>query len=287
MPSPLGRSGVTLTHTASKSPLSGQALAYGALVLTFWSLLMGGAGLLMARRWAGAFDSPLTIAALAATGFLLALVAHAARAALPGEWFARQHGWPQIVADLTGLSVAILGAMAVSLPKSPPLGLVLLWSPLLFEGIAALRELTSRRPPVAKTWLRAILSRAVPLQTSVRSAGVVRQSQVVRQASGSKVHELQTLVRWEAGDVDSLRGRVLVRLSAGRRTASAHVAFCPPFAETPAMRIKARSLAGMDVSVGQVLPHGARFDVKLSTSSARPLAVPIEFRASGPAVEST
>ncbi len=285
MSSQLRKSGSSLTHTASSTSWSGPTLIHGMLALTVWSSLLAGAALLVVRRLAEAFDSPLSIAGLAITGFLLALFAHTARVILPDEfWRTRRRGSRQVAAQAAGLCVAALGAIAVSLPTSSPLGLMLLWTPLLFEGIATFRALTRRGSGTTKLTQAKMLARISRTSLLRRETRVARH-QPARGATRSNVQELQSLVRIDSAGGDAWRGRVLVRLARGRRAASAHVAFCPPFAETPTIRIKARPRAGMEVAVGQVLPHGVRFDVKLSANAARTLAVPIEFHASGQGIE--
>lgn len=287
MPSSLRRSGYNLTPTASSSMMSGPAVTNAALVLTAWSLLVGGSALLVSRRLAGAFDSPLSIAALAVVGFLLALLAHAARTTLPAEWLARQHvGWRALLSSV-GVSLAAFGAMGVSLPGTSPLGLACLWCPLLCEGCVVLRDAYSHVAAPTRASLVVLLANALADRPRARATITTPRGRSHHRAPRPRSEPTQSIVRWMSGNRDSLRGRVLVRLALGRRTASAHVAFCPPFAETPLVQIKASARSGLDVSVGQVLPHGARFDVKLGTSSASKLTVPIEFSASGPPLEST
>ena len=287
MPSSLRRSGLALTPTALTATMSGRALTYGALVLTAWGLLVGGSALLVSRRLAGAFDSPLSMAALAVVGFPLALLAHAARTTLPAEWLARQHvGWRALLSSV-GVSLAAFGAMGVSLPGTSPLGLACLWCPLLCEGCVVLRDAYSHVAAPTRASLVVLLANALAEPSHVRGTLTKPRKPSHYRAARSKPEPTQSIVRWMSGNRDSLRGRVLVRLAMGRRAASAHVAFCPPFAETPLVQIKASARSGLDVSVGQVLPHGARFDVKLGTSSASELSVPIEFSANGPPLEST
>lgn len=287
MPPPLRRSGFLLTPTVSSSMMSGPAVTNAALVLISWSLLIGGSTLLVARRLAGAFDSSLAVAALAVVGLLLALLAHAARVSIPAEWLVRQPlGWRALLSSV-GVSLAAFGAMGVSLPGTSPLGLVWLWCPLLFEGASVLRDAYSHVAAPTRAPLVTLMANALADRPRGRAASTTRPRSSQSRDSRPKTEPTQSLVRWMAGDSDSLRGRVLVRLAVGRRTASAHVAFCPPFAETPTVRIKPGTRAGLDVSVGQVLPHGARFDVKLGASSTKEMSVPIEFNASGPAIEST
>lgn len=78
---------------------------------------------------------------------------------------------------------------------------------------------------------------------------------------------------------DVLAGTLTTRLSAGQVTAHVHVAFCPPFAIVP--RLDFRQAAGPTarIKLGQVLPHGARIDVKLDAPSPGPVFLELEIRA--------
>ena len=65
----------------------------------------------------------------------------------------------------------------------------------------------------------------------------------------------------------------------GQRTASLHVAFCPPFARTP--EVSAQQLDGPAVRIktGQLLPYGVRLDLKLSAAAEMPSGVLLRFSA--------
>ena len=66
-------------------------------------------------------------------------------------------------------------------------------------------------------------------------------------------------------------------LAAGQRTASVHIAFCPPFAQTP--EVSAEQTAGPPARLKtvQVLPYGARFDLKLAAACPESADVLLEF----------
>lgn len=78
---------------------------------------------------------------------------------------------------------------------------------------------------------------------------------------------------------DLLSGTLTARLAPGQITAHVHVAFCPPFSRVP--RLDFRQMAGpaARIKVGQVLPHGVRFDLKLNTPAAEPVTLSLEVRA--------
>ncbi len=76
---------------------------------------------------------------------------------------------------------------------------------------------------------------------------------------------LQQLVRSRASDgTESLHGWLRVPLAANQRTAAVHVAFCPPFAAAPRVDVEQREGPAARIKPAQVLPYGARFDLKLA-----------------------
>ena len=91
---------------------------------------------------------------------------------------------------------------------------------------------------------------------------------------------LQQLTRRHAADgSEDLSGWLRMPFAPGQRTASLHVAFCPPFARTP--EVSAQQLDGPAVRIktGQLLPYGVRLDLKLSAAAEMPSGVLLRFSA--------
>jgi len=78
---------------------------------------------------------------------------------------------------------------------------------------------------------------------------------------------------------DVLAGSLSTRLRGGQSRAYVHVAFCPPFATVPQVDFRQVSGPAARVKAGQVLPHGARFDVKLDNPAAEAVNLVLEVRA--------
>ncbi len=85
---------------------------------------------------------------------------------------------------------------------------------------------------------------------------------------------------------DLLAGTLTTRFVPGQVTAHVHVAFCPPFSRVPQLDFRQVAGPAARVKVGQVLPHGVRFDVKLEGPAAEPATLCLEMRATD-AAEST
>jgi hypothetical protein len=238
-------------------------------VAVLWGALVGTAGLLIGRRAAGAFDSPLSAAGLLAASLVLTSLAILASRSLVGK-----PSWSKI--RWAPLAVAVAAALAISLPGSSSLGMVLLWSGMVLAGAASL--LLGRYSPTT-SW-------SFPMEI-IRGGdrGARRRKQIPARSSAmsdAAAGESQWLSRREQAGRETIHGRVLAVVPAGRRSAVAHVAFCPPFPQSPQVDIKPATTPGLTISAGQVLPHGVRLDVKLASPAPRKASVRIEFWARGP-----
>jgi hypothetical protein len=97
---------------------------------------------------------------------------------------------------------------------------------------------------------------------------------------------LQQFIRSQAADgSEQLRGFLRACFSAGQRTAHTHVAFCPPFSRTPAMRVEQVAGPTVRIKTAQLLPHGARLDLKLATTAERDETVLLRFSVSADAAD--
>jgi hypothetical protein len=55
------------------------------------------------------------------------------------------------------------------------------------------------------------------------------------------------------------------------------VAFCPPFKSTPRLEVQQREGPAARVKTAQLLPYGARLDLKLAAAAEQPLTVVLQF----------
>lgn len=78
---------------------------------------------------------------------------------------------------------------------------------------------------------------------------------------------------------DVLRGWTQASFAAGARTASVHLAFCPPFIAVPEVELRQLDGPAARLKVAQLFPYGARIDVKLDGQPAKPAVVKLEFQA--------
>jgi hypothetical protein len=80
-----------------------------------------------------------------------------------------------------------------------------------------------------------------------------------------------------ANGLDRLTGWLQMALATGERNATAHVAFCPPFLETPKISLRQTAGPAGRIRAVQILPHGVRLELKLDLSPRHPQRVSIEF----------
>ena len=95
------------------------------------------------------------------------------------------------------------------------------------------------------------------------------------------------MTRIKAADgTEELSGWLRMPFAAGQRTGSVHVAFCPPLPAAPELSVEQIDGPEARVKTAQLLPYGARLDLKLVAASEEPASVLLQFsaRAEGPAV---
>lgn len=228
------------------------------------------------RRLAGALSTPLEPPALLLAGALVAAVAAGARLAwYHGAAASKVSRLDWLLVSLPTAAVLGLGA-ALSLRETDVGALIGFWALLAVEEVcawlpAARRQLRGGRKaapparPVRPDQPRAPLPHSLPTGSPL----------------ATPPHDvLQQLTRSQAADGrEDLSGWLRAPFSPGQRTASVHVAFCPPFAQTPELAVEQLDGPLLRIKTGQLLPHGARLDLKLAARAEQPLSVLLQFSA--------
>ncbi|MBA4106967.1 MAG: hypothetical protein C0485_14555 [Pirellula sp.] len=94
----------------------------------------------------------------------------------------------------------------------------------------------------------------------------------------SNVLQQLTRIRNDAG-VESIFGTLRAEFAAGQRHATLHVGFCPPLADAPTVEADPADGPDATVKVIQAFAHGARLEVRLTTTAAEPCSVLLEITA--------
>jgi hypothetical protein len=246
--------------------------------------LLSAAGLMVvSRRLAGVLENPLEPTTLLATGILATSVAVAIRLG----WF-----WPPVANPkqwldgalmlVTSLAVAALG-VGLSLPGTPMVGMFVLCTLLGAEEIGAwawyIRRIGTMPLPVQRA-VRLDAAHAVPARAGRGDTAPHAMSSLDPETAILPEEVTQQLTRSQAADgAEELSGWLRLAFAAGQRTGSIHVAFCPPFAAAPALEVEQIDGPETRIKTAQLLPYGARIDLKLTTAAEEPTSVVLQFSA--------
>ncbi|MHB8902719.1 MAG: hypothetical protein ACYC6Y_28500 [Thermoguttaceae bacterium] len=231
------------------------------LVGTGAAVLFLAAAFLWYRRLAGALSRPLSAAGLVGVGLGLAAAVLAARQAWRSTGAAGTANG--LFSALLTLSVLAF-ATATAVPGSAPWGLAGLGLVLLGE------ELWSWWP---RPHIRPEPVRVVPGAIAKQAGGPHCRSEFQRAIAGSTFglevaheHVTQQVTRvMEPDGTEKVVGWMRVSFEPGQRLASVHLAFCPPFTRTPEATLQRLEGPEARIKRVQVLPFGARFDLKLDS----------------------
>ncbi|MEX0937581.1 MAG: hypothetical protein WDZ59_06950 [Pirellulales bacterium] len=236
-------------------------------------LLMAG-GLLFARRAGGGLVEPLSPAGLIATGLAVAVVGWGLRLAwsrLPG---AHRPRWQATAVDWTPTVALVLIGAAVSLQGTSPLALAVFW--VLLVGCEVAQRILWRSGRQSETSAASAAISAGPTwnpptpQLAPESmASTDEQPYVMQQVTRTR----------DAQGREALSGMLRCDLDPGQRSATLHVAFCPPFASVPRLESHQTDGPACRIKVGQLFAYGARLDVRLSQPASEAGSVSVYFSA--------
>jgi len=213
------------------------------------------------RRLAGALETPLgpfylLVAGLGLTG--LARIAHA-----PAQANRFRAGGAPITLALLAIAVSL------SVPGSNLLALFGFWALIVGEELWVWRSVL----PARRT-IKGDLPIA-PRHAPPPANGALSEEIESKEPAADILQQLTLRATAEGGQ--ELSGWLRMPLAAGQRTGSLHVVFCPSFAQMP--RVQAEAVSGPDcrIKAAQVLPYGARLDVKLAEPAGADESVLVWF----------
>ncbi len=235
----------------------------GALV----GALCGVAGIVAWRRLAGALTEPLPVGLLLPVGVVAVMLAVGARRlAVISDGSSRQG---RLIRLLPPVAIVVLG-LALSLPQTGVVELLMFWAILLGGELWLVRPDKSR----ASTQ-RQVLPKAPSFEAP---SPIPIVSSDAEEVPADNV--LQQLTRSQGADgSEQLAGWLRMPFGPGQRTASVHVAFCPPFERCPAIDVAQCDGPTTRVKTTQLLPYGARLDLKLAAPPERAESVLLQFSA--------
>jgi MFS family permease len=252
-------------NVALLSAIRGSIAALLCVVLAFAAVF------LFARCLAGALNQPLSAATLVGVGIAAALTAEAVRLL---DRQSNRHSTAKLSSAarqwLPRLALPMI-ALSVSAPGSSKFGLALLWLTIVGQEYVSWKKRPISRP--GNPPYRALGSAAGTLFDESRrlpersppadwlNPAVAQQIAHRRSAEGSAIVE----------------GWVRANFVADQRTAIVHVAFCPPFPDTPQIDVEPVNGPACDIRPTLVLPWGVRWEVRLVEPAAEAASVVLEF----------
>ena len=233
-------------------------------------LMVAVAALLVWRRLGGALVAPLGAWTLLATGVTIAafgvVAGRLGSAIQPVD--PRALGAPRLCRMALFAPIAATAA-ALSLPGTSAAGLIALWAPVVLGMLSALRAEPWRSVPLSRARLaeRAAHRLRVFAPETAPAPSAAAAPPAATAAPGDEV--LQQCTRSQtAGGGELLSAWLRMPFAAGQRSGSLHVAFCPPFEHAPELSFEQVSGPAARIKAAQVMPYGARLDVKLPTSAS-------------------
>ncbi len=265
---------VTIEGSGSLRPLAMARFArtwMSVLSLCSGFLLLAFALLLLVRRFDGGLKIPLTSVELVGVGALLAFLAAVVHRGAMVRWRGKPVWiWVFQLLLLVGL---VASAIAVALPGSSLYGIWAMVALLTVEeGYWLRRVVRQHRGRGQKSWH--------PLYAGPKRIAIKREPAVSLESSSLPEgvrHRIERTCDEQEGDI--CRGQVRSHFQLGQRTESIHLAFCPPFAVTP--QLHAEQIDGPDATLKtmQILPYGARLEIRLSKTYTQPVQTMVEFSA--------
>lgn len=249
---------------------------------TIFAMLIAVAGTVVFRRLAGALVEPLQPAALLTAGALIA-----------GAVAAIRVGWSRTKPrdDWTMMGVTSLAAMSLfaslCLPGTSPAVIAVASLMLAAEEscfwFRAIRRARNRRPVAADVESQGSIDVDMTNDVASETDNPLAESDYeesfgLETMPGNEVTQQIIRARTaEGGEI--VTGRLRACFSAGQRTGSVHLAFCPSLESTPKVEIEQIEGPSARIKTAQVLPYGIRLDVKLASSCDEPTDILIQLSA--------
>jgi hypothetical protein len=270
--------------------------------LTLLALLAMAGMLLLIRRLSSALVEPLPTLTIFAVGALLAGAGLLIRRPLAidtesSQW--RFALWCSVSAAL------LLWMLAITLPGTPPLGLVLFCGTILLEegwswgrfrgasfstfpspagtelpdpteNTAAASAVEIAESPAASAQDSPLKPAGESLLNALAEENDAEDNAAYEEASYDDAIS-QQIVRRRDDSGETLTGWTRVDFAQAQRVAAAHIAICPPLERGPTCEAEQQDGPAAEVKVTQTMPYGVRLEVKLDEPAEEATSVIVEF----------
>jgi hypothetical protein len=234
-------------------------------------LLTAAAAVITTRALAGALETPLEPAALLTAGAVVAIVAVIIRLAwlLPPGAIRITRLDLAVMVITSFAAVSLCAALCLPADTSP----VAVW----FFRVLVMAEECWGWLWFYRKWTR---NGSSPTTNDLSSSPSRERTTSAPFSAAPTAEVVQQLTRSQAADgAEELSGWLRLPFAPGQRTGAIHVAFCPPLRVTPEVTVAQIDGPEVRIKTAQVLPYGARFDLKLAATAAEPTSILLQFSA--------
>jgi len=250
-----------MNTTARQRPASliPVGVTWAAVAAVVFSLSV--ACLLGVRRLADALVEPLPPTGLLLVGAVIAGLGMVVRRLITLDGI---RGWWRIGLH-TAMSAAVVGiGVSLSVPGTNGGALGVFWLLLAVEEGIGWGGLRRSVAPQTQRHEAILATELVEQKRDVgESHGAVPVGLGDASADPAVVHQLTR--RRTVEGTDELSGWLRVEFLSGQRTEHAHLAFCPAFDHVPRLAVEQTDGPRARIKTAQLLPYGARLDLKLSS----------------------
>ncbi len=266
----------------------GQAAAQWrqGIIAAFAGLFISIALIFAWRRLSGALVNPLSAVLLIPSGLLAGMWVWGIRTLWRGSFARQGSSQGEMLLDIfLGASLLIFAA-ALTLPGANAWATAFFWLFLGAEEIWAWRARAARLITRLRGKKGSFRSHRIdPAQPILPHVGPAKTESAAVADFLTSPHQpakevTQQLVRSMAVDgSEVVSGWLRLDFAPGQRMGNIHVAFCPPFAQTPELTVSQLDGPQSRIKIAQLLPYGIRLDLKLITFIDEPASVLLQFTA--------
>lgn len=271
-----------LTAVAGSPPRGSvdRTVAARAVILAFGAAVAALAGLVFVRRISGALEQPAPVAPLVATAIAVGTYAFLSRYLSHAIDPPRQAGPGTLRSDALIAWAPAVAIVLLTFGLSWPFARFidwLVWIPLWIAEVAwhtPFRTFQTSRRQHASNNPRAFD------QSEMTSVAAIDGSELDEAGTQSVTIQQLTRIR-DADRQESIVGTLRAEFLPGQRTTEVYVGFCPPFDGPPSVQVEQSDGPPARLTVAQVVPHGARIEVKLHEPRDSAEAVLVDLYAGG------
>jgi len=232
--------------------------------------------ILLVRHQIGMFDQPLPATGLISVGILLTLLF---------AWFHAVQ-WQQFTESrltiIHGLEwclpllLSVLVTLSISLPGSSPTALAIMWSLLGTSETGWTTALfITRHRQQTDTLVPALATPTPETNNTADLSNGLNES--LESSSATLIQQMTRRLRTDGSE--SIQATTQASFATGQRTATVHLAFCPPLEKPPAIECHQLDGPPCRIKTAEAEVYGARFELRLRERWPDPSQVHFQIKA--------